>query len=60
MPDPENTQPHIITIIYDDYNQYYTAVEKILCMECADIASALFFSHCLPLHFQFELPFNGL
>ena len=57
MPDPENTQPHIIAIIHDDYNQYYIAVEKNLCMECTDIASALFF--LIACHYIFNLSYHS-
>ena len=42
-PDPENAQPHIVVILHDDYNQYFIAVEQIMCMECTDVATALFY-----------------
>lgn len=56
MPDHGNTQPHLVAIVHDDYNQYYVAVERNLCMECTDIPSALFF--LIATHYIFNLSYH--
>ena len=57
MPDPENTQPHIIAIIHNDYNQYYIVVEKNLSMQCTDIASALLYH--IACYYIFNLSYHS-
>ena len=55
-PDPNNTQPHIIAITHDDYNQYFIAVEKGMYMESTDIATAVFL--LLGSHYVFNLSYH--
>lgn len=43
-------------IVHDDYNQYYITVEKALCMECTDMATALFF--LIASHYIFNLSYH--
>ena len=56
-PDPNNTQPHIIAITHDDYNQYFIAVEKGMYMESTDIATAVFL--LLGTHYVFNLSYHA-
>ena len=56
-PDPNNTQPHIIAITHDDYNQYFIAVEKGMYMESMDIATAVFL--LLGSHYVFNLSYHA-
>lgn len=41
-PEPGNSQPHLVVVSHDDYNQYFVAIERKLYMESTDVAMALF------------------
>ena len=42
MPDPQNSQPHIVVIAHDNYYQYYIAIEKGIYMDYTDVVTAVF------------------
>ena len=55
-PEPANSQPHIVVVEHDDYNQYFVAVERQLCMESRDVATALFL--LLGTHYILNLSYH--
>ena len=55
-PEPGNFQPHLVVFTHDEYDQYFVAVEWKLCMECIDLATALF--HLLGCHYILNLRYH--
>lgn len=55
VPDPQNSQPHIVAIAHDNYYQYYIAIEKGMYMDCTDVVTAVLL---LASHYVFNLSYH--
>lgn len=55
-PEPGNSQPHLVVINYDEYDQYFVAIEQKLYFECTELATALF--HLLGCHYILNLSYH--
>ena len=55
-PEPGNSQPHLVVINHDGYDQYFVAIEQKLYFECTELATALF--HLLGCHYILNLSYH--
>ena len=55
-PEEGNSQPHIVVINHDEYDQFFISIERKLYLECTDVATAVF--NLLGCHYVFNLSYN--
>ena len=55
-PEQGNNQPHLVVFNHDEYNQYFISIKQKLCMECTDVAIAIF--HLLGSHYILNLIYH--
>ena len=52
-----NSQPHLVVVRHEEYDQYFVVIEQQLCMESTDLSMALFL--LLAAHYIFNLSYHS-